>query len=131
MKLIHVRVLIAAAALASAILVVGPKWSAQAASTEGKAPAPSRVSDKDLKAFAKAYVEYHKIKQTYEPKLRATKDDKAKAKVEKEGNEKVRRVLEKQGLTPQKYNQLFAAVNRDPQLREKALDLIEAERQRS
>lgn len=131
MKLIHVKFLIVAALLMSVSLAVIPQWSAQAASTERNAPAPSKVSDKELKAFAKAYVAYHRIRRTYEPKLRETKNEKVKAEIEKEGNEKVRRVLEQQGLTPQKYNQLFAAVNRDPQLREKALGLIEAERQRS
>jgi hypothetical protein len=104
---------------------------ALAASVQGSATAASKVSDKELKAFAKAYVEYHQIKRSYEPKLKTMKDEKTKQQVEKEGNDKVLHALEKQGLTPQKFNQLFAAVNSDPKLREKALALIEAERQKS
>lgn len=131
MRLITAEFLIVAALLDTAVLGVSAPWSAQAASKPGSAAAQSAVSDKDLRAFAKAYVEYHRIRQSYEPRLKAMKDEKSKQQIEKEGNEKVRQALEKQGLTPQKYNQLFAAVNGDPQLRQKAMDLIQAERQRS
>jgi Domain of unknown function (DUF4168) len=102
-----------------------------AASMQGSATPASKVSDRELKAFAIAYVESHQIKRSYEPKLKTMKNEKTKQQVEKEGNDRVLHALEKQGLTPQKYNQLFAEVNRDPQLREKALDLIKAERRKS
>lgn len=118
-------------ALVSMFFVMGSAPRGEAASMQGNTAAASKVSDEELKAFAKAYVEYHQIKRNYEPKLRTTKDEKAKQQIEKEGNDKVLHALEKQGLTPQKYNQLFAAVNKDSRLREKALDLIEAERHKS
>ena len=130
MKLDKIKVLLVAASL-SIFFATIPAWRVQAASTETGATTASKITDKELKAFAKAYVEYHQIKRNYEPKLKTVKDEKAKQQVEREGNDKVLHALEKQGLTPQKYNQLFAAVNKDPQLREKALDLIEAERQKS
>ena len=131
MKIINAEFLLGVALSAPAVIGVVPAWSAQAVSKPGSAAARSAVSDEDLRAFAKAYVEYHRIRQSYEPRLKAMKDEKSKQQIEKEGNEKVRQALEKQGLTPQKYNQLFAAVNGDPQLRQKAMDLIQAERQRS
>lgn len=105
--------------------------SAQAASAERNSTERAKVSDKDLKAFAKVYVEYHRIKQSYEPKLQAMKEGKEKQKIKREGDDKVRRVLEEQGLSPERYNQLFAAVNRNPRLREKALELIQQERRKS
>jgi hypothetical protein len=132
MKVSNAFFIIGAALFAGATMFSAvPGLSAQAASKQESSTAQPAVSDKDLRAFAKAYVEYHRIKQNYEPKLKATKDEKSKQQIEKEGNEKVRHALEKQGLTPQKYNQLFAAVNGNPQLRQKALDMIEAERQKS
>ncbi len=131
MTRITVKFLIGAALLASLIVGFRASGSAWAGSRQGSAAAQSKVSDKELKAFAKAYVEYHRIKRSYEPQLRATKDEKAKEKIAKEGNEKVRRVLLKQGFTPQKYNQVFVAVNGNPELRQKALELIRAERQTS
>ena len=129
-KLSKARLLVAAVSVAF-FVVMSSAGLALAASTQGSLTKASNVSDKDLKAFAKAYVEYHQIKRSYEPKLKATKNEKTKQQIEKEGNDKVLHALEKQGFTPQQYNQLFAVVNRDPQLREKALNLIEAERRKS
>jgi hypothetical protein len=106
-------------------------WGADAAPKQGSTAESSNVSDKELRAFAKAYVEYHKIRQNYEPKMNNTRDEKEKQKIQREGDDKVKQALEKQGLTPQGYNRLFAAVNGNPQLRQKALTLINDERKKS
>lgn len=113
------------------ILSAMPVWGAGAAPKQGSAVEPSQVSDKELRAFAKAYVEYHKIRQNYEPKLSGTKDEKEKLKIQREGDDKVKQALEKQGLSPQTYNRLFVAVNNNPQLRQKALAMIDDERKKS
>jgi hypothetical protein len=122
--------LVAGVLLASINLSAMPAHSGEAA-PKGSATAPTDVSDKELRAFAKAYVEYHKIRQNYEPKLNNTRDEKEKLKIQREGDDKVKQVLEKQGLTPQTYNRLFMAVNGNPQLRQKALALIDDERKKS
>jgi predicted ATPase with chaperone activity len=106
-------------------------WGADAAPKQVSTAESSNVSDKELRAFAKAYVEYHKIRQNYEPKMNNTRDEKEKLKIQREGDDKVKQALEKQGLTPQGYNRLFAAVNGNPQLRQKALTLINDERKKS
>jgi hypothetical protein len=106
-------------------------WSADAAPKQGSPAQPSNVSDKELRAFAKAYVEYQRIRQDYDPKLNNTRDEKEKLKIQREGDEKVKLALERQGLTPQDYNRLFVAVNGNPQLRQKALALINDERKKS
>jgi predicted ATPase with chaperone activity len=79
-------------------------WGADAATKQGSTAESSIVSDKELRAFAKAYVEYHKIRQNYEPKMNNTRDEKEKRKIQREGDDKVKQALEKQGLTPQGYN---------------------------
>jgi len=91
----------------------------------------AKLSDKDIRAFAKAYVEYQKLRQTYEPRLNRTQDPKEREQIQREGDLKVKEALEKHGLTPQSYNRLFAAVNGNEQLRQKALKLINEERSRS
>src|SRR6266508_1780490 len=106
-------------------------WGADAAPKQGSTAESSNVSDKELRAFAKAYVEYHKIRQNYEPKMNNTRDEKEKLNIQREGDDKVKQALEKQGLTAQGYNRLFAAVNGNPQLRQKALTLINDERKKS
>jgi uncharacterized protein DUF4168 len=92
---------------------------------------PSKLSDKDLRVFAKAYVAYQKLRQTYEPRLGKIQDPKEKQKLQQEGDAKVKEALEQHGLTPQSYNRLFAAVNGNEQLRQRALKLINEERNRS
>ena len=116
------------ALLLSVSLPAVPAWSADASS---KQAAQTNVSDKDLRAFVKAYVEYQKIRQNYEPKMNNTRNQQEKQKIQREGDEKVKQALEKQGLTPQAYKRLFAAVNGNPQLRQKALALINDERKKS
>ena len=104
-------------------------WGADTSVKQGAEQA--NVTDKDLKAFAKAYVEYHKIRQNYEPRLDRTKDEKEKQKLQREGDDKVKQALERQGLTPQSYNRLFVTINNNQQLRQKALTLITEERKKS
>lgn len=127
-----IRSALVVGALSLAVNLSGlPAWGADAAPKQGSTAEPSNVSDKELRAFAKAYVEYQKIRQNYEPKMNNTKDEKEKLKIQREGDDKVKQALEKQGLTPQAYNRLFAAVNGNPQLRQKALTLIDDERKKS
>lgn len=110
-------------------------WSlpatAQESSRTATSQAQTNVSDKDLRSFAKAYAEYHKIRQSYEKQINNTQDPKEKDRLQREGDAKVSKALEKQGLTPQAYNRLYAAVNNNEQLRKKALKMIDEERKNS
>ena len=110
---------------------VTPVASAQESANRAPARDPSTVSDNDLRAFAHAYVEYHKIRQTYEAQLGKVQDPKEREKIQREGDSKVKQALEKQKLTPESYNRFFTAANRNEQLRQKALKLINEERNRS
>jgi len=105
-----------------------PLTDAQDLPKQSQSAEPTKLSDKDLRAFAKAYVAYQKLRQTYEPRLGKIQDPKEKQKLQQEGDAKVKEALEKHGLTPQSYNRLFAAVNGNEQLRQKALKLINEER---
>lgn len=100
-------------------------------STKTATAQTSNVSDKDLRSFAKAYADYHKIRQAYEKQIISTQDPKQKERLQREGDSKVSKALEKQGLTPQAYNRLYSAVNSNEQLRRKALKMIDEERRNS
>lgn len=113
------------------VMAVTPPLSAQETRKQTQAADPSTVSDKNLKAFANAYVEYHKIRQSYEARIGKVQDPKEREKLQREGDSKVKQVLEKQKLTPESYNRFFTAVNGNEQLRRKALKLIDEERNRS
>ena len=72
-------------------------WGADAAPKQGSTAESSNVSDKELRAFSKAYVEYHKIRQNYEPKMNNTRDEKEKLKIQREGDDKVKQALRNRG----------------------------------
>ncbi len=129
-KVLRNREVIGVLAVCSVIAVTAP-LSAQEAREQTQVAAPSTVSDKSLRAFANAHVEYHKIRQSYEARLGKVQDPKEREKLQREGDLKVKQALEKQKLTPQSYNRLFTAVNGNEQLRRTVLKLIDEERNRS
>jgi hypothetical protein len=86
------------------------------------------VTEKDLAAFARAYVEVQKIRSEYEPALRNARDPKERQRVQQTGDAKIQAALDKQKMAVEKYNQIFAAVNGNEELRKKTLKLIEQER---
>jgi hypothetical protein len=112
-----------AAAICAALL--------QAAPPSAPAAAGNEIGDKDLQRFARAYVEYHRIKQTYEARLIRVPEANAREKIQREGDAKVNQALTRQGFTPDSYGRFFSAVNADERLRKKALRYIEEERKRS
>lgn len=89
------------------------------------------ITDSELRAFAKAYVDFHRIQQSYESPLKNAKSLAERDKMQQEGNAKVKAAVEKQGLTIENYNRIFAAVNGDKDLREKTLKLINEERKQA
>jgi Domain of unknown function (DUF4168) len=90
----------------------------------------NEISDAELQAFVKAYVQYHKVREQYEPQLKAAKDPQESKKIQDEANGKIKEALAKQQLTAQNYNRIFTIVNHDEMLRKKAMKLIEEERKR-
>ena len=106
-----------------------------AVATAVEAPAKpsdaSGLSDKELKAFAKAYVDYQNIRRTYAPALEQAKDPARKKQIEQEANTRIKRSLDAQGLSVTRYNQIFAQVNSNPPLRKRVLQQVEEERRRS
>ena len=110
--------------VASPAIVVG----AQDKSRDQQPSQESEISDRDLKAFAKAYVEFHKIRSAYENSLDDVRDRQEETKAQHEALIKIDKALEKQGLKPDALYRIFKAVNADKKLHAKAMKLIEEER---
>lgn len=98
-----------------------------------KAPAnsASAISDRELAAFVKAYVDYQRIQGQYGPALEKEKDPARKKQIEQEANAQVKRSLDANGLSSERYNQIFATVNANESLRKKVLKQVEEERKKS
>ena len=61
-----------------------PMVGTQEKPKEPRASQQAEIGDKELKAFAKAYVEFHKIRAAHEPALKKSADLQAQSKVEQE-----------------------------------------------
>ena len=89
------------------------------------------VSETQLRAFAKVYVEVEKIRQTYEPRLKEAKNAQEGKQIETEAVLKMQRALTEQGLTQESYIQIFEIASADEGLRKKLVEFINEERQKS
>jgi hypothetical protein len=89
------------------------------------------VSETQLRAFAKVYVEVEKIRQAYEPRLKESKDAEEGKEIQKKAVSKMQEALTKEGLTEQSYGQIFEIARADEGLRKKLIEFINEERQKS
>jgi len=111
----------AAACAASAQAQTAPAAPAPAAA----APAQGGFTDEDLKAFGAAMTEIQKINGEYGPKVAAA-DAATKADVQKEMIGKMGAAVQASGLSPDKYNAMSAAVQKDAALRQRLTDVLNA-----
>ena len=63
------------------------------------------VSETQLRAFAKVYVEVEKIRQAYEPRLKEATNPEEGKQIQNEATSKMQGALTKEGLTEESYSQ--------------------------
>jgi hypothetical protein len=102
-------------------LLIDPAVRAQ------EAPAQSDISDEELKAFAKAYVQVDKIRVAFEPLLRKAQNPEQAQNVQREATGKMEKAVEEQGLTRESYTRIFNTVKGDAELRAKTIKMIQEE----
>ena len=112
-------------------LSAGAVWAQTQAPAPQSPGASSEVSDQELQAFAKSYVEFHKMRTIYEPQVSVAKTPEEKTRIQQEAVAKLGSVLEREGLTMERYAALYKTVNGNDRLREKVLKLIEDEKAKS
>ena len=89
------------------------------------------MSETQLRAFAKVYVEVEKIRQVYEPRMKEAKNPEESKQIQNEAVSKMQGALTNQGLTEESYTQIFEVARADEGLRKKLIELINEERQKS
>ena len=89
------------------------------------------VSETELRAFAKVYVEVEKIRQEYEPRLKEAKNPEEGKQIQNEAVSKMQGALTKEGLNEESYTQIFEIARADEGLRKKLVELINEERHKS
>ena len=103
-------------------LSVGAVWAQTQAPAQQSPGASSEVSDQELQAFAKSYVEFHKMRTIYEPQVSVAKTPEEKTRIQQEAVAKFGSVLEREGLTMERYATLYKTVNGNDRLRERFLN---------
>ena len=91
----------------------------------------SKIDPTQLKSFARVYVEFEKIRDTYEPRLNKAQGDQETEAIQKEAKVKIDEALAKEGLSRETYSQIVNTLNTDSELRAKAMQLIDEERKKS
>jgi Domain of unknown function (DUF4168) len=91
----------------------------------------SKIDPTQLKSFARVYVEFEKIRDTYEPRLNKAQGDQEAQVIQKEAGAKIDEALAKEGLSRETYSQIINTLNIDSELRAKAMQLIDEERKKS
>jgi hypothetical protein len=91
----------------------------------------SKIDPTELKSFAKVYVEFEKIRDTYEPRLSHAQGDQESEAIQKEATAKIDEALAKEGMTRDTYRQIINTLNSDGELRAIAMQLIDEERRKS
>ena len=75
-------------------------------------------SDAELKSFAAAAVDVHRINSNYLPKLADASPDEQR-QIEQQAAQETTRAVEKQGLTSNKYDEILTAAQTKPDVAKK------------
>jgi post-segregation antitoxin (ccd killing protein) len=75
-------------------------------------------SDAELKSFAAAAVNVHRINSNYLPKLAEASPDEQR-QIEKQALQETTQAVEKQGLTSDKYDEILTAAQSKPEVAKK------------
>lgn len=123
------RIAILAAGLLGAVTCAASAQAQTAPAAEAPAaaaPAAGEFTDAELKSFGAAMTEIQKINTEYSPKLVGA-DGPTKATVQKEMIGKMGAAVQASGLSPEKYNEMSAAVQKDNALRARLTQVLNAE----
>lgn len=81
--------------------------------------------DETLEQFADAYVEVGEVHREYSERLQDTEATEDAQELQQEANDKMVEAIEANDLEVQEYSAVAAALERDPELREEVVGMIE------
>ncbi|MDZ7804639.1 DUF4168 domain-containing protein [Thiohalophilus sp.] len=83
--------------------------------------APANVDDASLNKFKDAFAEVNSIRESFAGKLENVEDPQKAQKLQQQAQQDMVSAVEDAGLSVQEYNQIFAAVQQNPELQKKVL----------
>ncbi|ASC66779.1 DUF4168 domain-containing protein [Achromobacter denitrificans] len=97
---------------------------AQAQAQQQMAPPPAmQPTDQQLQRYAAASQKISGVVDEYRPKVDAAKTDEAKQKVVQEADAKMVQLVRADGLSVEEFNGIGQAVQQDPQLKQRVMNM--------
>ena len=119
----------------SAVIIVGafafaaPQFSSAQRAQEAAPsvrPAPAlAVSDTELETFASIYVDLLDTASKFDAEMKAAQSEEQALAIRGRAQTESIAKVERHGWTPEKFNSVSEAINKDPNLTDKAVKLIE------
>lgn len=101
-----------------------PAGQQQQQPPSGQQQAPQiEVEEDELRAFTEAQVEIEGLRGEYQTRLQEAEGQEEARQIEQEANEEMVGVVEDQGLDVQRYTQIARAIDSDPDLRQRFMEL--------
>ncbi|AUA58643.1 Uncharacterised protein [Achromobacter spanius] len=97
--------------------------ASQPAAQPQMVPAITQPTDQQLQRFASASQKVSGVVDEYRPKVDAAKTNDDKQKVVQEADAKMVQLVRADGLTVEEFNGIGQAVQQDPQLKQKVMNL--------
>lgn len=79
----------------------------------------------ELERFADAYIEVGEIHANYSQRLEQAEDPDQAQEVQQEANDRMVEAIQEHGLEVQDYSEIAAALERDPEMRDQVVTMIE------
>jgi hypothetical protein len=106
-----------------------PPLSVQAqAQSAPENTAPGNVpsyDDQELNAYVTAAVQVAQISRDYTSKVQGAQSVEEKKKIQQEATGKMTQVIKKEGLSVEKYNEIYTAASMDPRLAQRLNGMLE------
>ncbi len=91
----------------------------------GAESAQTEIQEKELASFAKIQNEIARIQQEYKTRLSTIEDQDQRQSVIQEMNEELVATVKDQGLSVERYNEIFGAIQNNPELQERVSQMTE------
>jgi hypothetical protein len=129
MTIRHMPVAALTAAALSLIVINSPAFAQGAAEPQATQPmqgtAPAAISDKQIEAFAVAYLQVDKVRQDYAVRIGSEKDATAKQKLQNEANKQMINAVEKSpDMSLEKYKTIITAAQTNPEVAKKVQEKL-------
>ncbi|TDY04004.1 DUF4168 domain-containing protein [Thiohalophilus thiocyanatoxydans] len=104
----------------------GGAGGAQGGAQQGQPPqqqgqAAADVDDESLSKFKDAFGDVNSVRESFAGKLEDVEDPEKAQKIQQQAQQEMQGAVEDAGLSVEEYNQIFAAVQQDPELQEEVL----------